>query len=149
MTASPPPPVPVQGRTVHAPTGSLLLLDARLEGHDTFLTGTLTVAGHDLAVRIITLDDSTTLQPVHPLPAALPAQWTAALHLRHGQRDRRIPEDLRTAADIAGRDLGALDDAELRYALTFLGEATTPAIRADRVGVIVRSLPVLVEGDPA
>ncbi|GGY71245.1 hypothetical protein GCM10010363_60590 [Streptomyces omiyaensis] len=142
-----PPPLPVQGRTVPAPTGPLLLLDTRLEGHDTFLTGTLTLAGYDLAVRILTLDDSTTLQPVHPLPTNIPAQWTAALHLRHGQRDRRIPDDLHTAAHTARRDLTALDDAERRYALTFLGEATTLAIRADRVDVIVRSLPALDEGD--
>ncbi|MFJ3817721.1 hypothetical protein [Streptomyces sp. NPDC090056] len=138
----------VRGRTVPAATGPLLLLEDRLEGHDTFLTGTLTLDGHDIPVRITTLDDSTTLQPTQPLPDGLPQQWSGMLHLRHGQRPREIPDDLRAAAAAAGHDLNALDDAELRYALTFLGEATTPAIRTDRLTAIVTGLPTL-EGDPA
>ncbi|MFI5642763.1 hypothetical protein ACIA8H_35965 [Streptomyces goshikiensis] len=137
----------VQGRTVPAATGPLLVLDARLEGHDTFLTGTLTLHGHDIPVRITTLDDSTTLQPNQPLPDNLPEQWSAALHLRHGQRPRDVPDDLRAAAHATGRDLDALDDAELRYALTFLGEATTDAIRTERLAAIVTGLPTL-EGEP-
>ncbi|MGW7064955.1 hypothetical protein ACWGHM_41595 [Streptomyces sp. NPDC054904] len=138
--------LPVRGRTVPAATGPLLVLDARLEGRDTFLTGTLTLDGHDIPVRITTLDDSTTLQPTQPLPDDLPDQWSATLHLRHGQRPRDIPDDLRAAAHAASRELDALDDAELRYALTFLGEATTPAIRTDRLTAIVTGLPSL-EGD--
>ncbi|MEW1637504.1 hypothetical protein AB0469_25955 [Streptomyces sp. NPDC093801] len=145
---NPPRALPVRGRTVPAATGPLLLLEDRLEGHDTFLSGTLTLDGHDIPVRITTLDDSTTLQPTQPLPGNLPEQWSATLHLRHGQRPREIPDDLRTAAATAGRDLDALDDAELRYALTFLGEATTPTIRTDRLTAIVTGLPTL-EGDPA
>ncbi|MFD9420137.1 hypothetical protein ACFWC9_36380 [Streptomyces goshikiensis] len=71
--------LPVRGRTVPAGTGPLLVLDARLEGHDTFLTGTLTLSGRDIPVRITTLDDSTTLQPTQPLPEDLPDQWSATL----------------------------------------------------------------------
>ncbi|MFC8010996.1 hypothetical protein [Streptomyces cinereoruber] len=123
------------------------MLDSRLEGHDTFLTGSLTLHGHDIPVRITTLDDSTTLQPTQPLPANLPEKWLALLHLRHGQRPRDVPDDLRAAASTAGRDLDALDEAELRYALTFLGEATTAAIRTERLAAIVTGLPTL-EGDP-
>ncbi|MFI5642251.1 hypothetical protein ACIA8H_33235 [Streptomyces goshikiensis] len=144
---NPPRAPPVRGRTVRAATGPLLLLEERLEGHDTFLTGTLTLDGLDVPVRITTLDASTTLQPTQPLPDDLPEQWSATLHLRHGQRPHEIPDDLRTTAHAAGRDLDALDDAELRYALTFLGEATTPAIRTDRLTAIVTGLPTL-EGDP-
>ncbi|MFJ8165934.1 hypothetical protein ACIRBY_34155 [Streptomyces sp. NPDC096136] len=144
---NPPRALPVRGRTVPAATGPLLLLEERLEGRDTFLTGTLTLDGLDVPVRITTLDASTTLQPTQPLPDDLPEQWSATLHLRHGQRPREIPDDLRAAAATAGRDLDALDDAELRYALTFLGEATTPAIRTDRLTAIVTGLPTL-EGDP-
>ncbi|MFE5302323.1 hypothetical protein [Streptomyces sp. NPDC056632] len=139
--------LPVRGRTVPAATGPLLVLEDRLEGHDTFLTGTLTLDGHDIPVRITTLDDSTTLQPTQPLPVRIAEQWSATLHLRHGQRPREIPDDLRAAAHAAGRDLDALDDAELRYTLTFLGEATTPAIRTDRLTAIVTGLPTL-QGDP-
>ncbi|WP_432246647.1 hypothetical protein ACRAR1_00120 [Streptomyces sanyensis] len=144
---NPPRALPVRGRTVLAATGPLLVLDDRLEGHDTFLTGTLTLGGHDISARITTLDDSTTLQPTQPFPGDLPEHWQATLHLRHGQRPRDIPDDLRTAAHAADRDLDALDDAELRYALTFLGEATTPAIRTDRLTAIVTGLPTL-EGAP-
>ncbi|MGW8355534.1 hypothetical protein [Streptomyces wedmorensis] len=71
---NPPRVLPVRGRTVTAVTGPLLVLDARLEGHATFLTGTLTLDGHDIPVRITTLDDSTTLQPTQPLPDGLPEQ---------------------------------------------------------------------------
>ncbi|MGW6883595.1 hypothetical protein ACWGEU_25405 [Streptomyces goshikiensis] len=144
---NPPRSLPVRGRTVPAATGLLLVLEDRLEGHDTFLTGTLTLDGHDIPVRITTLDDSTTLQPTQPLPVRISGQWSATLNLRHGQRPREIPDDLRAAAHAAGRDLDALDDAELRYALTFLGEATTPVIRTDRLTAIVTGLPTL-EGDP-
>ncbi|WP_331732354.1 hypothetical protein OG592_41600 (plasmid) [Streptomyces avidinii] len=144
---SPPRSLPVRGRTVPATTGPLLVLEDRLEGHDTFLTGTLTLSGRDIPVRITTLDDSTTLQPTQPLSEDLPDQWSATLHLRHGQRPRDIPDDLRAAAHAASRNLDALDDAELRYALTFLGEATTDAIRTDRLIAIITGLPTL-EGDP-
>ncbi|WP_411107283.1 hypothetical protein [Streptomyces sp. cmx-4-9] len=139
--------LPVRGHTVPAATGPFLVLESRLEGHDTFLTGSLDLDGHDIPVRITTLDDSTTLQPTQPLPDGLPVNWTATLHMRHGQRPRDIPDDLRSAAQATGRDLDALDDAELRYALTFLGEATTPAIRTDRLAAIVTGLPAL-QGDP-
>ncbi|MEU6709647.1 hypothetical protein [Streptomyces wuyuanensis] len=141
------PSLPVCGRTVPAPTGLLLVLDARIEGHDSFLTGTLALDDFDIPVRITTLDDITTLQPTQSVPG-LPLRWAGILHLRHGQRPRNIPGDLTAAARAAARDLYALDDAEMRYALTFLGEATTPAIRRDRLHAIVHALPT-TEGDRA
>ena len=55
------------------------------------------------------------------------------------------PADLVNAARADGRTLAHLDDAELRYALTFLAEATTGRIRQARIRVIIDALP---EGDP-
>lgn len=59
----------------------------------------------------------------------------------HRGRSRAIPPDLQKAADTRGRRLNALDDAEIRYALTFLEEATTGAIRTSRIDAIVSALP--------
>ncbi|MGF1646845.1 MAG: hypothetical protein ACFCVF_08000 [Kineosporiaceae bacterium] len=43
----------------------------------------------------------------------------------------------------ARRDIGSLDEAGLRYVLTFLGEASTAAIRRARLDLIVHALPPL------
>lgn len=138
------PSLPVNGQKVLTPTGLLLVLDGRLEGHNSFLTGTLAVNGLEIPVRITTLDDITALQPTQNLasvPERLSERWAGTLHLRHSQRPRTIPDDLNAAAGGAARNLNALDDAELRYALTFLGEATTAPIRAARLNAIVHALP--------
>ena len=42
---------------------------------------------------------------------------------------------------MSNRALDALDNAELRYALTFLEEATTADIRQARISAIVAALP--------
>ncbi|WEH40966.1 hypothetical protein [Streptomyces sp. AM 2-1-1] len=42
-----------------------------------------------------------------------------------------------------GRSLEALDEAELRYVLTFLAESTTTTIRQARVEAIVSALPMV------
>lgn len=134
--------IKVEGTTTSGPSGPLLILSQRLEGHDTFLTGTLSLGDQQVPVRIMTFDDATTLQPT--APANVPphgGHWTGALHLPHGLRSKAVPADLQQAADTARRDLGALDAAELRYALTYLEEAATPAIRSARIEAIVTPLP--------
>lgn len=124
--------------------GSMVHLSRRLDGHDTFLTGFLELEDGVLRpVRIVTMDDVTLLRsaPGASLPP-LDETWSGTLHLPHGQRPREVPRDLSDAARANGRDLDSLDFAELRYALTFLGEATTAAIRRDRIDVIISALPV-------
>ncbi|HEV2378083.1 MAG TPA: hypothetical protein VGS19_38705 [Streptosporangiaceae bacterium] len=122
--------------------GAILVLSERLDGHDTFLTGQLQLGDTPpIAVRILTFDDVTVLRVLgHSLPPTGP--WSGILHLPHGWRTRSIPADLASAATAAKRDLLALDEAELRYALTFLGEASTHAIREMRIDAIVSALPL-------
>jgi hypothetical protein len=134
--------LPVEGRTQLAADGPLLVLDQRLTGHDTFLTGVLEVEHVRINVRILTLDDLTVLQPVLTGAAIhCSSRWAGILHLPHGQRRRAAPVDLREAAGLAGRNLDDLDDADLHYALTFLEEATTPEIRKARIQAIAVALP--------
>ena len=134
--------LPVEGSVGRTPDGPLLVLAERLGGHDTFLSGRLDLDGTNIPVRIMTLDDVTVLHPTDSgtLPA-LEAHWSGTLHLAHGLRPQKAPGDLESAAEAQGRVLAALDDAELRYALTFLSEATTREIRAARIAVIVSALP--------
>lgn len=132
--------LPVHGTTRHDHDGLLLVLDQRLDGHDTFLSGRLDLGHGPAAVRIITLDDITVLRPMEAIEAPAPS-WTGTLHLPHGLRPGSVPRDLAAAAETDRRDLGALDAAEMRYALTFLNEATTEQIRAARVTAIVSALP--------
>lgn len=121
--------------------GTMLVLSERLDGHDTFLTGQLQFGNRPpTAVRILTFDDVTVLRLLDQSRPPLAESWTGILHLPHGWRTRSIPEDLSAAATTAHRDLGTLDEAELRYALTFLGEASTDAIRRARIDAIVNAL---------
>ncbi|MFK0193945.1 hypothetical protein [Kitasatospora sp. NPDC090308] len=137
--------LPVHGTTRHDEHGLLLVLAQRLDGHDTFLSGRLDLGQGPAAVRIITLDDVTVLRPMETIEVTIPS-WSGTLHLPHGLRPRSIPEDLTAAARTTHRDLDAIDAAELRYALTFLGESTTEQIRIARLEAIVSALPA-VEGD--
>ena len=134
--------------THHPDRPDLLVLSARLSGHDTFLSGTLEVGEERLPVRIHTLDDVTVLRLAADRAWSGPAagEWSGTLLLSHGARTLSPPEDLTALARDARRDLASLDEAELRYAVTFLGEATTPEIRAARARVIVDALPSLSEG---
>lgn len=132
--------VAVNGTTRSDEHGLLLVLEQRLDGHDTFLSGTLDLGQGPVPVRIISLDDVTVLRPIEAIAAPTTA-WSGILHLPHGLRPRDVPPDLQGAADSLGRDLEALDAAELRYALTFLGEAVTEEIRTARIDVIVSALP--------
>lgn len=121
----------------------MVVLTERLDGYDTFLTGTLEVHGQEFTVRILTLDDVTVLRLGSGLPWAATTEWEGILHLSHGARTLSPPDDLTALARDRRRDLTTLDEAELRYALTFLGEATTASIRAGRAAVIVDALPPL------
>ncbi|GHF41843.1 MULTISPECIES: YdeI/OmpD-associated family protein [Streptomyces] len=134
--------LPVEGTVTHSPEGPLLRLSQRLDGHDTFLTGSLDIADTSVSVRILTLDSVTVLRPADSfLPPADGEHWTGRLHLPHGLRQRSVPPDLNAAADQAARSFDGLDEAELRYVLTFLSEATTPAIRRARIEAVVSALP--------
>lgn len=132
--------VPVRGTARRDSHGLLLVLDQRIERRDTFLSGRLDLGDGPTAVSIITLDDITVLRPKEPIAEPEPA-WAGTLHLPAGTRPRQIPGDLAATARSSGRDLAALDSAELRYALTFLGEASTEPIRAARIAAIVTALP--------
>jgi hypothetical protein len=137
--------LPVSGTVARDSAGAMLVLSQRLEGHDTFLTGLLDAGdGPRIPVRILTFDDVTVLRLAgdDPAPGIPGGRWSAVLHLPHGQRPRVIPPDLAEAARRGRRDLTVLDTAELRYALTFLGEATTTAIRQARIDAILTVLPV-------
>ncbi len=131
--------------TYHPSRPDMLVLSERLTGHDTFLTGMLEVGGEQLSVRIHTLDDVTVLRlgTDRSWPGPPGGLWSGTLLLPHGARILSPPEDLSALARDRRRDLTSLDEAELRYALTFLGEATTPEIRAARAAVIVNALPGL------
>ncbi|MGR3936282.1 hypothetical protein [Streptomyces sp. BRA346] len=134
--------VPVEGTVTHSPEGPMLRLSQRLDGHDTFLTGSLDIAETSVRVRILTLDDVTVLRPTDSFPAVGDGEhWHGRLHLPHGLRPRSVPPDLNAAADREGRSLNGLDEAELRYVLTFLSEATTRDIRKARIGAVVSTLP--------
>ena len=123
----------------------MLVLAERLEGYDTFLTGRLEVDGRSNGpVRILTLDDVTVLRVANwQVDLAPGGHWSGTLHLPHGLRSQEIPDDLASAAASRRRDLTALDEAERRYALTFLQEATTSVIRRGRIAAIVNALPTL------
>ena len=134
--------LPVTGTVAADSCGTMLVLSQRLDGHDTFLTGQLQVGdAPPVSVRILTFDDVSVLLLLDHVPLPLAKCWSGILHLPHGWRTRSIPDDLATAAATAHCDLGVLDEAELRYALTFLGEASTNAIRQARIDAIVTALP--------
>lgn len=134
--------LPVRGTVRHAPDGPLLVLSQRLDGLDTFLTASLDLGQEPIPVRILTLDDLTVLRLTDgPVDHGVGTEWTGTLHLPHGLRPRTIPPDLRQAAMCAGRSLDTLDEAELRYVLTFLSESTTTEIRNARVEAVVSALP--------
>lgn len=118
-----------------------LVLDARLSGHDTFLTGTLLLEGQEVQVRILTFDDVTVLDPASPqeLPPA-GAVWSGVLRLPHGWRPPEIPDDLAKAAAEAGIDPGRWDAANARHLLTYLSEAREGPVRTQRIQVIITAL---------
>lgn len=136
----------VVGTTRNHASGVLFVLSDRLDGYDTFLTGRLEISGRSIPVQILTLDDMTVLRPASDQDVSqFSGQWEGRLYLPHGLRSRNIPTDLTAEAARHRRDLTALSAADLRYALTFLGEATTEHIRMGRIDAIVSTLPSLAE----
>ncbi|MGH3427064.1 MAG: hypothetical protein ACRDQZ_05785, partial [Mycobacteriales bacterium] len=94
----------------------------------------------------ITLDHVTVLRPTQPMDTlTLGETWSGLLHLPRGLRTRKVPVDLCEHARTKCRNLDALDEAELRYALTYLGEATNDRIRRGRIDMIVSALPMAKE----
>ncbi|MGW0731836.1 hypothetical protein [Streptomyces sp. NPDC002851] len=135
--------VSVHGTVAQGADGPMLVVSRRLDGHDTFLKGSLKVGEATIPVRILTLDDVTVLRPAdHAAILPIGTQWHGTLHLPHGLRPRTVPPDLEQRAELEGRSLETLDEAELRYVLTFLSESTTAAIRRARVEAIVSALPM-------
>lgn len=134
-------PIAVEGTVQSADGRRLLILTARLDGHDTFLTGNLALGTEQITVRVMTFDDMTVLLPDQDTASLPEAAWTGTLHLRHGRRHQHIPADLAIAAQQQGALLSALDEPEMRYATTYLGEATTPDIRHARIAAILAPLP--------
>jgi hypothetical protein len=133
--------LPVRGTITTDEAGPLIVLAARLDGYDTFLTGQLELIGQTpFGVRILTFDDVTVLRP-REAPVVLHAgEFAGVLHLAHGRRSQRVPRDLAAAAVSAYRDLDQLTEAEQRYALTFLEESTTAWIRQGRIDIIIAAL---------
>lgn len=140
-------PLPVAGTIATDSDGLMLVLSQRLDGFDTYLTGRLTLGvAPPVTVQILTLDDVTVLRLLGDCPVELAGTWTGLLYLPAGRHARSVPDDLATAARNARRDLAILDNAELRYALTYLAEASTDAIRRGRIEVILDALPLLDGG---
>ncbi|MGV9751122.1 HAD family hydrolase [Nocardia farcinica] len=135
--------LPVTGRF----KGDHFILSERLVGHDTFLSGVLEINGIKRSVRILTFDDITVLRVVEGGVLTDGAHESGILHIPHGLRSRQIDFELEAAASARRRDLTALDDAELQYALTFLSEAVKPEIREARVDAIVSALPPVPQID--
>lgn len=125
---------------------TLLVVDGRLSGHDTFLSTTLRLEQPvhlpALAVRILTFDDVTVLSPLSPvLPQERAGEeWSGTLLLPHGARPPAIPDDLARAAAEAGVDTGSWSPTEARHLLTFLGEADSASVRAERISMIIAAL---------
>lgn len=125
---------------------TLLVVDERLSGHDTFLSTTLRLEQpvhlRHLAVRILTFDDVTVLSPLDPvLPQERTGEeWSGTLLIPHGARPPAIPDDLAQAAAEAGVDTGGWSPAEARHLLTFLAEAGSASVRTERIGMIITAL---------
>jgi len=133
--------LPIKGSISDRDGTPQVVLTERLVGYDTFLTGVLDIGQQRVPVRIITLDDVTVLRPVEATAlAGATDTYSGVLHLSHGSRRRTIPEDLALEVARRHRTLDLLDEAELRYALTFLEEATTETIRQARIAVIADAI---------
>ncbi|MBF6259876.1 HAD family hydrolase [Nocardia farcinica] len=135
--------LPVTGRF----KGDHFILAERLVGYDTFLSGMLEINGISRSVRILTFDDITVLKMADSSGLTDGVYESGILHIPHGLRSRQMALELERAASARRRDLTALDDAELRYALTFLSEAVEPEIREARVDAIISALPPVPQLD--
>jgi hypothetical protein len=126
------------GAIVLGPTGKHLLLDQRIHDQDTFLRAELRIDSLTIPVRIHTLDNLTVLVPAaSDGERLLVGRFDGTLTVATGRRQFKIPRDLAAAAAAHGLDIDLLDQSELRYALTFLSEASSPEIRGQRIDAIL------------
>lgn len=133
--------IPVAGTVSGDTETAHFVLTERLTGHSTFLSGELQLDHQRIPVRILTLDDMTVLRPTRPLSGHRPgSSWSGTLHLPHGLRAPAVPHDLNRALAAAGIDAGSVEPPELRHLITYLREATTPAVRQHRITAIVSAL---------
>lgn len=136
----------VHGHLLQREGKTLLVVDERLSGHDTFLSTTLRleqpVHVPELPVRILTFDDVTVLSPLDPvLPLErVGEEWSGTLLIPHGARPPAIPADLAQAVAKAGVDTSGWSPAESRHLLTFLGEAGAASVRVERIAMIITTL---------
>ncbi len=132
----------VRGAVSRRGGAPLLVLNKRLDGHDTFLQADLALDpdGATLRVRVHTFDDVTVLHPTEDAEIAGDA-WAGRLRLPRERRPRAVPPDLAAALAAAGASLDALDERERRHLLGYLADATDPAARRGRISTIVAALP--------
>jgi len=131
--------IPVRGTVRRRRDGPpLLVLDDRLDGHDTFLQARLVLDhGASIKVRVHTFDDLTVLHPTGAV--AIKGTWSGRLVLR-GRRPPPVPDDLAAALATAGASLNGLDDRERRHLLGYVADATDPVVRRCRIVTIVAGL---------
>jgi len=113
-------------------------LDQRINDYDTFLRAELTIEDLTIPVRIHTLDDLTVLVPSEADASVFRGgRFVGSLLVATGRREFKVPGDLAVAATARGLDIDLLDQSELRYALTFLGQASNLEIRNQRIDAIL------------
>jgi hypothetical protein len=129
-------------REVHDGLDSYVL-DQRLTGHDSYAVAELELrtpesVGRVVRVRVLTLDDVTTVWPVSKAP--LPDRWSGTLRLRVSARGDRVPADLAHALMKAGLDPSALDASERRQLIGFVDEARPGPTREARIAAAVAAV---------
>ncbi len=119
----------------------LLVLDQRLDGHDTFLRAELALDpdGQRVRVRVHTFDDVTVLRPAGDSPVTGDT-WAGRLWLPKKRRADAVPDDLALALAAAGTGLDDVDERERRHLLGYLADAADPALRRSRISTIVSGL---------
>jgi len=130
---------------------ALLEFDHRLEGVDTYLSGTLDVAGSNqsIPVQVLTFGQVTLLRPIEPLSLGLEARtWhRAKLVLADLSGRHRIPADLETALRTAGYAPDQMPESERRYVVNFVAEAHDPGIRCARIELALAALKLVHDAD--
>jgi hypothetical protein len=117
------------------------VLDERLVGHDSYRIAELVLADDAtvVRVRVLTLDDVTTICPLAGEPS-LPDRWEGRLILRSRERCRRMPPDLEKALTAAGLDPATLDAVQRRHLVGFVSEARPGPTRDARLAVAVAAV---------
>lgn len=140
--------VPVKATLVEGAGGRYLQLVERLSSRNSYLSAQLRVSGGTVMVRVWTMDNLTLLDVLDRIDVVTGSlddtgsTLTGDLLLRDARELRLIPPELIEHALASGRDVRSLTTADLRYAVTYIDEASDPRIRAERIDVVVRSLPL-------